>query len=145
MTNEITDLRNTAIKLEGMRNGDIQAYLDACEQQGIGTNDIVIQEINKYTIYLESVDLNFGGGCKVYEATNELELNTQLINFTSKTTWTATPVLEREVVTLFGTEYYADMIQPILATLESAKVKVDDTSVSTQGTGTPPTRPNNML
>lgn len=137
MTNEITDLRNTAIKLEGMRNEDIQAYLDACELQGsLVTVPILGANREGYMEYCDG-----GVGFNVYRVYEELETSTQLINFTSKTTWTATPVVEREVVTLFGTDYYADMIQPLLDTLEAAKVG----GVSTQGTGTPPDRPNTVM
>lgn len=131
MTNEITDMKNTAILLEGLDEDTIQAYIKMCGDY-LG-QPIHIKGCLKTQEYLEFSDV--GEGLMLY-ATSFLEESTKLITIEKCTTYTYTAILpERKTVTLFGTEYYEDMLAPMLSAMEEAKVP--DITPSA-GSGNPP-------
>jgi hypothetical protein len=128
--NTITDLRNTAIKLDVMRKEDIEAYVSAAKLQGSGVSHYVNNGGWADTEYIECVDV--GAGYKLYFS-DQLEPTTQIINFV--TTWKAIPV-EREKVVLFGEEYYVDELKTLLG--GSTIAKVGGVITPSAGGGVPP-------
>lgn len=132
MTNKITDLRNTAIKLGGMKSEDIRQYIIACESQCIDISAISDLVDAKYIECFRDKLFCVGD-------VGNLEMDTILINFTSNTTWEATVVEgTRATITLFGEEYYVDMIQPMLDSMAAAKVSSDGGITPKAGSGNPP-------
>ncbi|AHK11131.1 hypothetical protein S14_19 [Shewanella sp. phage 1/4] len=126
MPNEIIDMKNTAILLEGLDEETIQVYVEMCgyEQYSVHNRK-----------YLECVDV--GCGFKVYSA-DELEHTTKLITLEKQTIYKVTSA-KRKTVTLFGTEYYEDMVASMLSTMEGAKVPTNGGTLTPRaGSGTPP-------
>ena len=131
VTNEITDMKNTAILLEGLDEDTIQAYIKMCNDCGCDVTAFTDRDSFSEDKYLECCDI--GNGLKLY-GSDCLEPTTRLINIEKNTTYKVNFV-ERKTVTLFGTKYYEDMLAPMLSAMEDAKVP--DITPSA-GSGTPP-------
>lgn len=129
MTNEITDMVNTAIVLEGLDKETVTAYVGLCEDY-LGRSVIIKGNLQTMP-YLALSEI--GDGLVLY-ATNTLESSTKLVTVEKKTVYSIAPV-ERKTVTLFGSEYYEDMLVPMLSAMEDAKVPNVTPSA---GGGTPP-------
>ena len=120
MTDEITDMKNTAILLEGLDEDTIQAYIKMCSDRGCDVTTFTDGESFSEDKYLECCDIC--NGLKLYRS-DYLEPTTRLINIEKNTTYKVNFV-ERKTVTLFGSEYYEDMLQPMLESMADAKVVV---------------------
>jgi len=131
MTSEINDMKNTAILPEGLDEDTIQAYIKMCGDCGCDVTGFTDRDSFSEDKYLECCDI--GNGLKLY-GSDCLEPTTRPINIEKNTTYTVT-LPERKTVTLFGTEYYEDMLAPMLSAMEDAKVP--DITPSA-GSGTPP-------
>jgi hypothetical protein len=129
MRDEITDMVNTAIVLEGLDKETVNAYITLCEDS-VGKN-ITLKGSLLGMPYLELS--NIGTGLCLY-ATTMLEDHTKIVTVEKKITYSVVPV-ERKTVTLFGSEYYEDMLQPMLEAMDEAKV-VNVKPMA--GGGTPP-------
>jgi len=131
MTNEITDMKNTAVLLDGLDEDTIQAYIKMCSDCGCDVTAFTDGASFSEDKHLECCDI--GNGLKLY-GSDCLEPTTRLVNIEKQITYTA-HFPERKTVTLFGTEYYEDMLAPMLSAMEDAKAT---NMTPSAGSGNPP-------